>query len=184
MTKKTLIGLAVLLIVLVAVYGIRRLTVHEGLTPPAALKALVVQKAPKPAPSVAFSDAGGARHSLEGLKGHYVLLNLWATWCAPCVAELPALAKLSGQVPGLTVMAVDVGRDGPKAADAFLKAHQAGALTTYVDTDIALIRAFGAYGLPMTALIDPKGNVIAKAEGPAEWDAPEAISYFKGLTGS
>ena len=68
-----------------------------------------------------------ARHALAAFKGHYVLLNLWATWCAPCVAELPSLAKLQAAVPGLTVLAVDVGRDKADAAGAFLKSHNAGA---------------------------------------------------------
>ena len=104
-----------------------------------------------------------ARHALADFKGHYVLLNLWATWCAPCVAELPALAKLKAAVPGLKVLAVDVGQDKADAAAAFLKSHNAAQLGTYVDTDMALMHAFGAYGLPTTVLIDPKGKEIATA---------------------
>ncbi len=77
-----------------------------------------------------------------------MLVNLWATWCAPCVQELPSLVKLQQAVPGLKVLAVDVGHDKPEKAAAFLKSHKAGSLGVYVDTELALLRAFGAYGLP------------------------------------
>lgn len=163
-------------------YGIGYWPVHAGAgkRPPV----LVTQAAPKPAPSVAFADAAGVRHALAAYRGKYVLLNLWATYCAPCVAELPALARLKAEVPGLTVLAVDVGRDTPDAAAAFLKSHKADSLGTYVDTNIALIAAFKAYGLPTTVLIDPSGNIIARAEGPAEWGSDDTVTYFKTLTQS
>jgi thiol-disulfide isomerase/thioredoxin len=152
--------------------------------PPQSLKALVLEKAAKPAPAVAFFDLQGGRHALADFKGRYVLLNLWATWCAPCVSELPALAKLKLQVPALKVLAVDVyAKDKPPAVDSFLKSHNAAALGTLTDKEITLGRAFGAYGLPVTVLVDPQGKVIARAEGPAEWSAPDAIAYFKTLTG-
>lgn len=186
MTKKTLIGLAVLLVVLVGVYGIRRLTVHEGGEPPASLKALTLQKAPKPAPAVTFTDAGGTSHSLKSYSGRYVLLNMWASWCAPCVAELPALARLKAAVPGMTVLAVDLtGRsETPAKAEDFLKEHDAAALGANVDTGSMFMRSFLTPTLPVTVLIDPKGNIIARAEGPAEWDDPDAVAYFKRITGS
>ena len=187
MTKpaKAITVLAILLAVAMGIlYGKGLLSVHQGLAPPASLAALKLQNPQKAAPQVAFSDAGGRRFALSDFKGRYVLLNLWATWCGPCVAELPALATLSRHAPGLRVIAVDVGRDTPAQADAFLKSHKAGRLGTFVDTDITMVRKFGAYGLPMTVLIDPKGNVIAKAEGPAEWATPEAVAYFKHITGT
>jgi len=185
MTKKILISLAVLCALAFGVlYGIGLLHVHEGLKPPASLAALIAEKPAKPAPAVSFADARGGRYSLAGYRGRYVLLNLWATWCAPCVAELPALASLAGSARGLKVIAVDVGRDKPDMADQFLKSHNAAGLGTYVDSDITMVRAFGAYGLPMTVLIDPQGKVIAKAAGPANWNAPDAVDYFKRLAGS
>ena len=143
-------------------------------------------KAEKPvsAPTASFEDVQGAAHTLGQFKGRYVLLNLWATWCAPCVAELPALAKLQASVPGLKVLPVDVGHDKSAAAQAFLKSHNVAELGTYVDKDMGLLHAFGAYGLPTTVLIDPSGREIAKAEGPGAWASPAAIAYFKTLTKS
>ena len=165
-------------------YGKGLLNVHQEAHPPASLAALTLEKTPKPAPQIGFADAQGVRHALSALKGRYVLLNMWATWCAPCVSELPALAQLKGAVPGLMVIAVDLGRDKPAEADAFLKSHHAGSLGTFVDNEITMMRSFGVAGLPTTVLVDPSGKVIGRAEGPAEWAAPESVDYFKELTGS
>lgn len=151
-------------------------------TKPASLAELKTET-PKPAADIAFSDASGARHTLSSYRGHYVLLNLWATWCAPCVKELPELAKLqSAVVPAkLSVVTVNVGHSTPAETGAFLKAHQAAALPVFVDSDTAFIRAFGAFGLPLSILIDPKGREIARAVGPAEWDKPQSVAWFKAL---
>ena len=73
---------------------------------------------------------------------------------------------------------------GVKRLAAFLKAHNVAQLGTYVDTELALLHAFGAYGLPTTVIIDPSGKEIAKAQGPAEWASPQSIAYFKSLTKS
>ena len=135
-------------------------------------------------PAVTLRDAAGRKLALASLAGKPLLVNLWATWCAPCVAELPALARLSQRVPGMTVLAVDVTRGStPQTAGDFLKSHQADALDTLVDTQAVMMRQFKAYSLPVTLLIDPQGRIIAKAEGPAEWDAADAVAYFRKLTG-
>jgi len=180
--KTVLLGLGASLGVL---YGISTLPVNAapqngsgGMPRPLALL-----KPAKAAPAVAFTDAKGVRHSLKDYQGKYVLLNMWATWCAPCVAELPALAKLKAAVPGMTVLAVDLTgkKETPAKADAFLKSHNAATLGAYVDTETVFMRSFTAAVMPTTVLIDPKGRVIARAEGPAEWASPAAIAYFKGL---
>jgi thiol-disulfide isomerase/thioredoxin len=146
-------------------------------------KPLVAEKAPKAAPAVAFTDARGVRHSLKEYQGKHVLLNMWATWCAPCVAELPALAKLKASVPGMTVLAVDLTgkKETPAKADAFLKSHNAATLGANVDTETVFMRGFTAAVMPTTVLLDPHGKVIARAEGPAEWASPAAIAYFQSL---
>jgi thiol-disulfide isomerase/thioredoxin len=164
-------------------YGIRLVGVHASSAPPAELAQLVPAKTPQAVPDVAFMGQDGSRHSLAEFKGKYVLLNLWAVWCAPCVKELPALAKLKTSVPGgqFDVVAVDVARGTPQDAKTFLDGHGASKLATYIDPQLTLMRAFGAYGLPLTILIDDKGREVARAVGPAEWDAPESIDYFKAL---
>ncbi|MEI9996269.1 MAG: TlpA disulfide reductase family protein [Rhizomicrobium sp.] len=178
-------GLAVAALAIAGVlYGMSAKPVHaDGAAPPATLAPFAAAKAPVPVPQVAIGDASGARLSLAAFKGRYVLLNLWAPWCAPCVRELPALAKLkvAAAGPRLAVIAVDVGRGTAADARSFLDDHDARALDTYVDSNSALLRAFATYGLPLTILIDPKGREIGRALGPAAWDSPEAIAWFKGL---
>jgi thiol-disulfide isomerase/thioredoxin len=152
---------------------------------PPALAALKSEP-PRAVADVAFSDAAGGRHTLSAFKGRYVLLNLWATWCAPCVKELPALAMLQGGIGAekLTVLTVNVGHSSASDTAAFLKAHQASALPVFLDADSAFIRAFGAFGLPLSILIDPQGREIARAVGPADWSAPSSVAYFQTLVAS
>ena len=185
--KARSIAIAVLLgagALIVVLYGMWTRTVHAPAKPPASLARLAPMEKIVPAPVVAFMGADGHSHTLKEFKGRYVLLNLWAVWCAPCVKELPALAKLQSALPPgkMEVVAVDVARGTPKDAADFLKSHNASALTTYVDPNLTLMRAFGAYGLPLNILIDDKGEQIARAMGPADWDAPESIDYFKTLS--
>jgi len=187
LARSRLLTIAVALgaIALVAVlYGISRLTVHAPLKPPASLARLVMADRARPVADVAFEGPGGKRLTLGEFRGRYVLLNLWATWCAPCVRELPALAALEQRVPQgrLSVVAVDVGRGTISDAAQFLKSHGAEKLDVYVDPDIALMRAFGAYGLPLSVLIDPEGREIARAVGPADWSAKDSVRYFERLT--
>lgn len=187
-SRPVFIAAAALTVVLAAVaavvlYGMQPSTVHEQAGPPPALAPFTLGAKPAPVPQVAIGDASGARLSLASFKGKYVLLNLWATWCAPCVKELPALAKLkaAAQNNRFSVVAVDVGRNSGADARSFLDKHDAKALDTYVDSNIALLRAFNAFGLPLTVLIDPQGREIGRAVGPAAWDNADAIAYFKGL---
>lgn len=182
---KALLAAAALVIIAAALvlYGMMSGSVHALSGPPAVLADLKPVEPAKSVPAVAFSDADGTRHMLSEFKGRYVLLNLWATWCAPCVKELPALAALQQAVgkAHLVVVPVNVGRSDAAKTGQFLKKHGAGTLPVYNDTNIALVRAFRAYGLPASILIDPQGREIARAMGAVQWDAPAAIVYFKNL---
>lgn len=169
--------------VLGVLYVILSGPVHAVDRVPEALAKLTPEKAPKAVPAVAFSDGAGKRHLLAEFKGRYVLLNLWATWCNPCVRELPALARLQAAMPPgrLKIVAVNVGRSNAAETAAFLRAHHAAGLGVYLDTNVAMMRAFRAYGLPLSVLIDPDGREVARAFGASEWDAPSAIAYFNTL---
>jgi thiol-disulfide isomerase/thioredoxin len=184
MTKKIIISLAVVVAVAFGfLYGKGLLSVHQGLEPPASLAVLKLEKAPKAAPAVTFADAAGGSHALDQFKGRYVLVNLWATWCAPCVAELPSLARLAAHAPGLKVLAINTDHEKVDAAG-FLKSHGAGSLPVYLDSERMMLRSFVVPGLPTTILVGPDGKVVARAEGPAEWGSKEAVAYFKRITGS
>lgn len=183
MRQYTLPTAVVAALALAVLYGIIAGPVHAPGRPPSSLAGLVLAPNRLPVPAVSFSDTAGARHTLSAFRGRTVLLNLWATWCAPCVRELPALAGLAQAMPAkqFAVVAVDVGRDTAPDARAFLVRHGAGALALDVDSDIELVRKFRAYGLPLSVLIDPQGREVARAEGAAEWDAPGAVAYLRGV---
>src|SRR5262249_27085567 len=106
-TMAVLLGAGALLVVL---YGMWTSRVHAPPKPPASLARLARMEKSGPVPAVAFMSADGRTHPLKDFKGRYVLLNLWAVWCAPCVKELPALARLQAALPAgrMEVVAVDV----------------------------------------------------------------------------
>jgi thiol-disulfide isomerase/thioredoxin len=172
--------LKTVLLSLMVLYGIGAAAVHAA---PAMPKPLMAENPDKPAPVLGFTDAKGMRHTLKDYRGRYVLLNMWATWCAPCVAELPALAKLKAAAPDLTLVAVDLTghKETPAKAEAYLKDHKVAVLGANVDTETTFMRGFTVAVMPTTVLIDPQGKVVARAEGPAEWASPASIAYFRSL---
>lgn len=125
-------------------------------------------------PSVTFYDAAGAKKTLEDFRGRRVLVNLWATWCTPCVAELPSLASLKD----VTVVAISLDRNGtPEKIAEFLKKHGASSLSVYLDTDRQIPAAWEKLyqGLPTSFLIDKRGNIAATFAGPFDWNQPEVL---------
>jgi thiol-disulfide isomerase/thioredoxin len=173
---------AIAIVVVAAVLYVRLASPVHGVRPPGALAKLVPDAAPKPVAAVSFVDVGGASRRLSDFRGRYVLLNLWATWCAPCVHELPALSHLQAAMgpQRLAVVPVNVGRGTAKDTAAFLAAHGAK-LPVYLDSKSSFLRAFGAYGLPLSVLVDPQGREIARATGAVRWDAPDSVTYFRAL---
>ena len=172
---------AVLAIAAIALYVIRSRAVYDSGSPPEPLSKLALDARPKTIPAAAFFNDKGERLSLATFRGHPVLLNLWATWCAPCVKELPALAQLQHALPALTIVAVSEGRENARETSVFLKAHAAGELKVYVDNDHAFLAAIGVSGLPLSALIDSNGFERARASGPEEWDDPAAVAYLNSF---
>ena len=138
---------------------------------------------PVPAPLEAFTDLAGNRVRLADFEGRVVLLNFWATWCAPCIREMPSLDRLQAALGdrGLSVAAVSIDRGGVKAIRRFAKRLGLAHLGLNHDPEGALFRAFGVTGLPASFLIDPAGAIHGAYAGPAEWDGPEAralIEYY------
>jgi thiol-disulfide isomerase/thioredoxin len=156
-----------------------------GFRAPQSQLARLTQEEPRPAPDVVLTDFAGKAHQLSEFRGRFILLNLWATWCAPCVREVPALARLSIVMPRnrFLVVAVALPPGSTKETHAFLVAHEASALPTSFDSQTSSRDVVQPYGLPLTVLIDPHGLEIARAQGSVEWDAPETIAYLKTLSG-
>jgi thiol-disulfide isomerase/thioredoxin len=152
---------------------------------PESLAGVEMTEGSPPAPDAVFFDADGANASLADFRDRFVVLNLWATWCAPCVAELPALARAQESLreDGVLILPVDMEKKSAEEISAFLSDNGAGSLPTYIDRDYALMQAFEAFtvGLPYTIFIDTEGRQIASASGPQEWDDAEAIAYIRQM---
>lgn len=139
-------------------------------------------KADRPSvPDFAFKDAAGSEVSLRKWQGRVVLLNLWATWCAPCRKEMPTLNDVQKQLGSkdFEVVALSVDRKGLEASAAFLKETGAHALGLYIDETTTSLNLLQALGLPVTLLIDRRGREIGRLLGPAEWNSAEAIALMK-----
>ena len=132
----------------------------------------------KPAPPAKFTDPEGKSVTLADFKGKPVLLNLWASWCAPCVKELPTLDKLAR---GGAVQVLAVSQDtGPHpSVVAFLQGHQIATLEPYQDSKMALSGALGPdVVLPTSILIDANGKEIWRYVGDLDWTSPEAAKLL------
>ena len=136
---------------------------------------------PRPLPELRFVDGGGRPLTLADFRGKVILLNLWATWCIPCIAEMPTLDRLQAKLGGpdfqVIVLAIDVG--GLPLVEKFYRALKLKALGIYVDKTARARVALGVAGIPTTLLIDRQGREIGRLAGPAEWDSPEAIKAIR-----
>ncbi len=141
---------------------------------------------PEESPAAPFEDSMGQPVTIESFHGKVVLLNIWATWCPPCVAEMPALDKLQADLggEGLEVVAVSTDAQGIKKSAPFFRRAGITHLEIFNDTRAALPQALKVTGLPISVLIDRDGHVVGRMEGPAQWDSPEAKAliehYLKG----
>ncbi len=136
----------------------------------------------KKAPFAAVDDEKGKPVDLAaGLKGKVVLLNFWATWCAPCVTELPTLDKLQADLGGdkFEVLAVSVDLKGIEKVGPFWKEKGYKHLAIRLDQRGTMMKAFGTRGLPTTFLVDHEGNVVGYLEGHADWASPEAKALMR-----
>jgi thiol-disulfide isomerase/thioredoxin len=153
------------------------------------IAALNVAKTPRPATAVTFAGPDGRKLSLADFKGRAILLNLWATWCVPCRAEMPALDKLQAEAggPKFEVVTVNVDTARVERAPKFLDEIGVTHLTRYADhsgdTFETLRLAGKALGLPTSLLIDGEGCEIGIVAGPANWTSPEAVGAVKALEG-
>jgi thiol-disulfide isomerase/thioredoxin len=138
---------------------------------------------PTPAPALSFEDAQGEQLSLEDFRGKVVVLNLWATWCAPCRHEMPSLDRLQATQGGddLQVVALSLDRGGLQQVEDFYQEIGVQHLGIYRDPTGAAGRELGALGLPTTVVIDPDGREVGRLLGPAEWDSAEALALLRSL---
>ena len=139
---------------------------------------LVAFGRPLPAPDFALTTPSGAAVSLKQFRGKVVLLNFWATWCPPCVREMPSMEALFQKFKrrGFTVLAVSLDETGAAIVKPFLKKYQL-TFPVALDPESRIAGMYGARDLPSSFLVDAQGRVIAAAKGERDWYSAEAISY-------
>ncbi len=134
-----------------------------------------------PVPEFRLRSLAGGEGDLAALRGRVVLVNFWATWCPPCVQEMPSLERLHRTLgpEGLVVLGVSVDED-EKAVRDFV-ARVAVTFPILRDPGAHTAAAYRTTGYPETFVVGADGSLLRSFIGPAEWDTPEAIGYFRGL---
>lgn len=138
---------------------------------------------PKAAPDIGFSDLEGGTHHLSDYAGKALLVNFWATWCAPCREEMPSLDALQAQMGGddFQVLTIAAGRNAPRAIRKFFEDEGVENLPMMTDAKLEMARAFGVMGMPVTVLIDAQGRERGRLIGTADWAGPDAIATITAL---
>ncbi|MGB3243792.1 MAG: TlpA disulfide reductase family protein [Sulfitobacter sp.] len=148
------------------------------------MKKLVIHESPVATSDAAFilEDDGG-QGTLADYRGKYILLNFWATWCAPCRKEMPQINALQKEFGGddFEVLTIASGRNSPEGIKRFFAEAGVDSLPRHQDPKQALASQMGIFGLPITVIIDPEGREIARLRGDAEWDSDSARAIIKAL---
>ena len=144
-----------------------------------------LNETPLPVPETAMQNGAGETVTLKSFRGKVLLVNFWATWCAPCIREMPSLDRLQAALGGseFAVIAVNSDREGSKVAGPFLEKLGIRNLDLYIDEKMTIARALGVKGLPATFLISADGHVLGRLDGLAEWDSPEAAALVQHYLG-
>jgi thiol-disulfide isomerase/thioredoxin len=146
------------------------------------LGAFIPSSPPFPAPAITLTDTAGNPFDLSDFRGKLVLVNLWATWCRPCLREMPSLERLQSRLGDrIAVVAVSEDRGGGKAVETFIAKLGLKSVKTYLDPKSEVGRAFDVRGLPTSFLIDREGRVLGRVEGAAEWDSPRILGVLEPL---
>lgn len=148
-----------------------------------------VSQRPGPLPNLAFNGPDGKVTTLEAFRGKTVLVNLWATWCAPCKAEMPALDKLQAQLggPDFEVVAVNIDTRDLDKPTRWLKYKKIERLAFYADPEAKIfqdLKAVGkAEGMPTTLLVGKEGCQLAILHGAADWSSQDALAFVSAAVG-
>ncbi len=146
-----------------------------------AMKNLVPSATGALEPAIPFDDADGKPVDLKKFRGKVVVVNLWATWCGPCVTEMPTLAALQKRYEGQDLVVVPISEKPTSFKDvkSFIDVHPP--LPIYVDQDFIIPMKLKVLVLPTTIIYDREGREVARLKGEAKWDSPEAIALIDHL---
>ena len=135
------------------------------------------------APALKFTDAKGRQLSLADYAGHVLVVNLWATWCGPCVDEVPSFAALAGQIQpfGGLVLPISIDANGAKAVRPFYELHKITDLPILLDPNGDNLDVLNTDGVPITVVINPQGQLVAQVEGASNWNTPRVQAFLRSL---
>lgn len=145
------------------------------------MKKLALHDAPVAIPEAVLLDAEDGEHSLAEYRGKWVVLNFWATWCAPCRHEMPSLDRLQAAMPDLAVVPVATGRNAVEGIKRFFEEAEIKSLPILRDPKSQLARGMAVMGLPVTVILNPEGQEVARLIGDAEWDSDSAKAVLAAL---
>lgn len=147
------------------------------------MRKLVFHAEPWDGSDAVFTHEDGSDMTLAAYEGQYVVLNFWATWCAPCRKEMPFLSALQTQMGGddFQVVTVATGRNPRAAMERFFDETGVENLPLHADEQQSLSRSLGVLGLPATLIIDPDGQELARMTGEADWSSDSAIAILQTL---
>ena len=148
------------------------------------MRKLAVFETPLATTDLPFVDETGQSHTLAEYRGKVVLLNLWATWCAPCRQEMPDIDALQAEIGGADFAVVTVAassRDTQTKVESFFARAGVTHLPRFIDETERMARAFAVPGLPASMLIDRQGRTVAQLFGPADWSSAEAKAVIDAL---
>jgi thiol-disulfide isomerase/thioredoxin len=139
--------------------------------------------APQELPELRFVDGDGRALTLADFRGKVVLLNIWATWCAPCRHEMPTLDNLQAAVggPEMEVLALSIDQAGVDVVKAFYEEIGLKHLRVYIDKTAQAGIALNTLGIPTTLIIDREGRELGRRVGAAEWDSPEMVAFLRDV---
>jgi peroxiredoxin len=134
------------------------------------------------APDFTLPDLNGKMVSLADYRGRVVLLNIWATWCAPCVEEMPSMEKLHQELKDekFVILAGSIDESGADVVRPFMKKHKLN-FPALIDSAGVLKNLYRTTGVPESFIIDKQGRILEEVIGPRDWAAPGALKYFRSL---
>jgi peroxiredoxin len=134
------------------------------------------------APDFNLPDLNGELISLSDFKGNVVVVNIWATWCPPCVYEMPSMEKLYQKFKSenFKILAISIDLPGARTVAPFMKKHNL-TFEALIDPAGTVQTAYGVSGIPQSFIIDKKGHLIKKIIGPIDWSTPDSYQFFRDL---
>jgi thiol-disulfide isomerase/thioredoxin len=148
------------------------------------MRKLTFHSEPEAVSDAVFTAEDGTEMSLADLEGQISVVNFWATWCAPCRAEMPGLSNLQAELGGddFQVVTIATGRNPRPAMERFFDEIAVDNLPLHADPKQKLARSMGVLGLPITVILDRDGMEIARLQGDAHWDSDSAKAIVAALT--